>query len=70
MKIGTRVEVRNRFDAHWSRGFEIAEIIERQDDLGAARSYRLKRRSDAAVLPTTFPEYELREERRRQTWWQ
>ena len=66
MKIGAHVEVRNRFEARWSRGFEIAAIIEAQQGL----EYTVIRRSDRTVLPTAFTEQDLREERRRQTWWQ
>ena len=66
MKIGARVEVKNRFEASWSRGFEIAEIIEAQQGL----EYKVLRRSDRALLPSSFSGRDLREERRRQTWWQ
>lgn len=52
---GTRVQVRNRFDGAWARGFEIAEAI---DDEAAAR-YRLRRVSDACVLPTLFSSPEI-----------
>jgi len=31
--------------------------------------YRLRRRSDGSILPVLFDETELREERRRGTWW-
>jgi hypothetical protein len=65
MKAGTHVEVRNRFEARWSRGFEIADTI---TDDGATR-YRVRRRSDQNVLPAVFDEDDLREERRRSTWW-
>ncbi|HEY1737752.1 MAG TPA: hypothetical protein VGI86_03535 [Acidimicrobiia bacterium] len=65
MKVGTRVEVRNRFDARWSRGFEIVDI---QSDPPPPH-YLLRRRSDGNLLPAEFNENDLREERRRQTWW-
>jgi hypothetical protein len=65
VKPGTRVEVRGRFEARWSRGFEIAA---REDTTGDAR-YQVRRRSDGAILPVTFSEDDLREERRRSTWW-
>lgn len=61
MKPGTAVEVRSRFDTRWSRGFEIAEVVE--------GGYLVKRLSDGAVLPTPFTAEELRKERRRDTWW-
>ena len=66
MKVGTRVEVRNRFDAHWSRGFEIVDVLSEPPP----PQYRVRRRSDGNVLPAEFVGDDLREERRRSTWWQ
>lgn len=70
LRVGTHVEVRNRFDARWSRGFEVAEVVtaEPPTDRREAR-YRVRRRSDSAVLPAVFDGDDLREERRRSTWW-
>ncbi len=65
MHSGTRVEVRSRFDNHWARGFEIAEVV---DDHGGPH-YRVRRRSDGAVLPVLFADDDLREEKRRELWW-
>jgi hypothetical protein len=67
MEPGTRVEVRSRFDASWARGFEIHEVIEGP----GAPSYRIRRRSDAAVLPVLFDAQDVREERRKRDsmWW-
>ena len=65
MRQGTRVEVRSRFEAAWSRGFEVVEQI--AEDRGLR--YRLRRRSDGSILPVLFDENDLREERRRGTWW-
>jgi hypothetical protein len=62
---GSRVEVRSRFDAHWARGFEVAEIVEH----GAEARYRVRRRSDNSVLPVLFTNDDLREEKRRELWW-
>jgi len=62
---GTRVEVRSRFEAAWSRGFEVAEEIA---TVPRAR-YRVRRRSDGSILPVLFDADDLREERRRGTWW-
>ena len=59
--VGTRVEVRRRFDQHWAKGFEVAA----HDDDG----YRLKRLSDGEVLPVPFEESALRKERKKSTWW-
>ena len=76
MRVGTHVEVRNRFDARWSRGFEVAEELpvgreprpgEPPVDGGA--QYRVRRRSDGTVLPAVFDAADLRAERRRSTWW-
>jgi len=50
--IGTDVEVRNRFCASWSRGFEVAETTN--------EGYRLRRQSDRYVLPTEFTANEVR----------
>jgi hypothetical protein len=65
VRPGTRVEVRGRFEARWSRGFEIAE---REENVPEPR-YRVRRRSDGSILPVSFAEDDLREERRRGTWW-
>jgi len=65
VRPGTRVEVRSRFEAAWTRGFEVAERI--GDGIGSR--YKLRRRSDGSILPVLFDEADLREERRRSTWW-
>jgi len=64
VRPGTRVEVRSRFEAAWSRGFEVAERVD-----AARPRYRVRRRSDGSILPVLFEEDDLREERRRGTWW-
>lgn len=58
---GTPVEVRNRFDGTWSRGFE---VVSHDDD-----GYRILRHSDRSVLPVALPADDVRRERTRQTWW-
>jgi len=58
------VEVRSRFEAAWSRGFEVAERVGTESP-----RYKLRRRSDGSILPVLFDEIDLREERRRGTWW-
>jgi hypothetical protein len=58
---GTRVEVRNRLDGDWSRGFEVIS--------GDAHGYRLRRLSDGVELPLTFGDEDVRKEKRRGTWW-
>jgi hypothetical protein len=61
LRKGTKVEVRNRFDGSWARGFEVAD----RDD----RNYRVMRLSDGEVLPVPFAPEDVRRERSRQTWW-
>ena len=62
LEPGTRVDVRSRFDARWSHGFEVAEAC--------PAGYRIRRLSDGTVLPTEFGVEEIRVERRkRSTWW-
>ena len=58
---GTRLEVRSGFDRSWSKGFVV-------EDAGPS-GYRLRRRSDRSVLPTTFPSSDVRAERRTSMWW-
>jgi len=65
VRLGTRVEVRSRFEAAWSRGFEVAELVDEEPEC----RYRVRRRSDGSILPVLFDEKDLREERRRGTWW-
>src|SRR5205814_9782101 len=65
VRPGRRVEVRSRFEAAWSGGFE---VVERVNEAAASR-YKVRRRSDGSVLPVLFDEEDLREERRRGTWW-
>jgi hypothetical protein len=57
VRPGTHVEVRSRF--------EISEVV---DNEGQER-FRLRRRSDGSELPVLFDADDLREERRRSTWW-
>ena len=42
MAPGTKVDVRNRFQGTWVRGFEIAEVTD--------EGYRIRRMSDGSVL--------------------
>ena len=57
LEPGTRVDVRSRFDARWSHGFEVAEAV--------PGGYRIRRLSDGALLPTDFPTDEIRPERKK-----
>ena len=52
LALGTTVEVRRRFDQAWARGFEVADT---EPD-----GYRLRRRSDGALLPVSFPAADVR----------
>jgi hypothetical protein len=65
VRPGTRVEVRSRFESRWSRGFEIVNC----DHARGQPRYQVRRRSDGSILPVLFDPDDLREERRRQTWW-
>lgn len=49
---GDAVEVRSRFDQRWTPGFTVAGITD--------SGYRLRRTSDASVLPAWFPREQLR----------
>jgi hypothetical protein len=59
-RVGTKVEVRTRFDGTWTRGFIVAGVA---DD-----GYRIKRVNDGTVLPSVFRDEEVRQERHRATW--
>ena len=61
LAVGTRVEVRTGFDRSWAKGFVVESLA---DD-----GYRLRRRSDRAVLPGTFTPDDVRAERRSSMWW-
>ncbi len=60
---GDAVEVRNRFDRRWARGFEITSATD--------RGYRVRRLSDGRELPDEFvvDDVRARRERKRGTWW-
>lgn len=62
--VGTHVEVKNRLDGRWSRGFEIAAHVN--------DGYRIRRTSDDTVLPTVFTTDQVRArpgEQENNTWW-
>jgi hypothetical protein len=65
VRPGSHVEVRSRFEDKWSRGFEVSEIV----NTNGRDRYRVRRRSDGSILPVLFEQTDLREERRRGTWW-
>ena len=59
--VGTKVEIRNRFDGRWTKGF----VVEAADP---EEGYRVRRVSDNSVLPVAFAPDEVRE-RKRDMWW-
>jgi hypothetical protein len=63
LAVGERVEVRNRFNAQWTRGFEIVAVT---DD-----GYTLLRVSDGEVLPSVFAPDDVRPAHKRSNdfWW-
>jgi hypothetical protein len=58
---GTKVDVRNRYQGTWVRGFEVAEAVD--------GGYRIRRLSDGSVLGELFSRDDVRRERRRQGFW-
>ena len=60
---GAAIEVRNRFDGRWSKGFEISAV--------SPEGYRVLRLSDGRELPTLFDPSDIRRprDRRRGSWW-
>jgi hypothetical protein len=61
LATGDPVEVRNRFDRRWTRGFVVDQVV---DD-----GYRIRRSSDEQLLPSVFTGEEVRREHRRGQWW-
>jgi hypothetical protein len=58
---GTQVDVRNRYQGTWVRGFEVAEVTE--------EGYRIRRQSDGSILGELFSRDDVRRERSRQGFW-
>lgn len=58
---GTKVDVRNRYQGTWVRGFEIAEVL--------PDGFRIRRLSDGSILGDLFSRDDVRRERRRQGFW-
>jgi hypothetical protein len=58
---GTKVDVRNRYQGTWVRGFEVAEY--------APDGYRIRRLSDGSILGELFSRDDVRRERKRQGFW-
>jgi len=63
LSVGERVEVRNRFNSQWARGFEIVDVTD--------NGYTLRRVSDGEVLPTEFDADDVRPSHKRSNdfWW-
>ena len=57
MRQGEGVQVRNRFDGTWVQGFEVADVEDGDDE----QLFRLRRRSDGALLPELFHETDVRQ---------
>jgi hypothetical protein len=58
---GTKVDVRNRYQGTWVRGFEVAEVTR--------DGYRIRRLSDGSTLGELFSRDDVRRERKRQGFW-
>ncbi len=56
LAVGTDVEVRCRFDGHWSPGFVVAAVVAEDE----RRRVSVRRRSDGAVLPALFAIWDVR----------
>jgi hypothetical protein len=61
LEPGTKVDVRNRYQGTWVRGFEVADMTD--------EGYRIRRLSDGSVLGELFSRDDLRRERSRQGFW-
>jgi hypothetical protein len=58
---GTKVDVRNRYQGTWVRGFEVAG--------STPDGYRIRRLSDGSILGDLFSRDDVRRERKRQGFW-
>lgn len=62
LRPGTRVEVQSSLDRRWGRGFEVVAVN--------GDRCTVRRMSDGAVLPATFPVDQVRRERsKNDMWW-
>jgi len=63
LEPGTAIEVCNRFDRRWAKGFEVS--------VANAEGYRVRRLSDGQELPAVFSPEDVRRRRDRSsdTWW-
>ena len=60
MHVGEQVEVHTKFNNSWAEGFEIAEVC--------SDGYRVRRRSDGAMLPDLTGESDVRPLAMDRTW--
>ena len=58
---GTQVDVRNRYQGTWVRGFEVAECTD--------EGYKIRRLSDGSILGELFSRDDVRRQRSRQGFW-
>ncbi|MEY2435333.1 MAG: hypothetical protein QOF97_169 [Acidimicrobiaceae bacterium] len=56
IEAGTSIEVRGRFDGRWCGGFEVADTVEADP---SEIKYRVRRRSDGAILPVLFADDDI-----------
>ncbi len=61
LEHGTHVEVRQRFDGRWVRGFLV--------ETANAEGYEVRREHDGMLLPERFSAEDVRHERRRIFHW-
>jgi hypothetical protein len=58
---GTAVDLRNRYQGTWTRGFEVVEFT--------GEGYRIRRLSDGSILGDLFSRDDVRRQRSRQGFW-
>jgi hypothetical protein len=54
-RLGTSIVVQSRFDGAWCRGFELAEVVETEEQARV----RVRRVSDGVILPALFAPDEI-----------
>jgi hypothetical protein len=64
--VGTKVEVRRKFDDKWAGGCGWAEPTPHETK---THEIRLRRLSDGEVIPVPFSADDVRKERKRKNWW-
>lgn len=61
LEVGTKVEVRRRYDQSWTRGFAVAAVVD--------GGYRVRRLSDGSLVPAVFTPDDVRPARKQSMWW-